>query len=94
MNMTDLNQQIADLLANVPDTQRQAAAALLAQYGPRLFEMAQADAWQYLRRLMAGDIEVVAELDSKLSNDDSSPRSRPTPPAGRPSPSTTRSART
>ncbi|MFA6134552.1 MAG: hypothetical protein WC869_11110 [Phycisphaerae bacterium] len=67
--MTDINQQVADLLAKVPDTQRQAAAALLAQYGPRLLDMAQADAWQYLRRLMAGDIEVVAELDSKLSND-------------------------
>ena len=68
--MADMNQQIADLLAKVPDAQRQAAAALLAQYGPRLFDMAQADAWQYLRRLMAGDIEVVAELDSKLSSDE------------------------
>ena len=68
--MADMNQQIADLLARVPEAQRQAATALLAQYGPRLFDMAQTDAWQYLRRLMAGDIEVVAELDSKLSNDE------------------------
>ena len=67
--MTDFNEQVQALLTKVPDTQRQAAAALLAQYGPRLFDMAQADAWQYLRRLMAGDIEVVAELDAKLSND-------------------------
>ncbi|MFA6133396.1 MAG: hypothetical protein WC869_05190 [Phycisphaerae bacterium] len=67
--MADFNEQVQALLLNVPEAQRQAAAALLAQYGPRLFEMAQADAWQYLRRLMAGDIEVVAELDGKLSND-------------------------
>ena len=68
--MADLTEQINDLLANVPDAQRQAAADLLAQYGPRFFEIAKEDAWQYLRRLMAGDLDVVAELDSKLSNDE------------------------
>ena len=68
--MADLNQQISDLLAKVPEGQRQAAGALLAQYGPRFFEMAQADAWQYLRRLLAGDVDVVSELDGKLSNDE------------------------
>jgi len=70
MTMTDLNTRISDLLARVPEPQRQAASALLAQYGPRFFEMAQEDAWQYLRRLMAGDLDVVAELDGKLSNDE------------------------
>jgi len=68
--MTDLNQQLQELLVKVPADQRQAAAALLAQYGPRFFELAQEDAWQYLRRLMAGDLEAVSELDSKLSNDE------------------------
>ena len=68
--MADLQTQISDLLARVPDAQRQAASALLAQYGPRFFELAQEDAWQYLRRLMAGDLQVVAELDSKLSDDE------------------------
>ena len=68
--MSDFNQRLQELLARIPEDQRQAAAALLAQYGPRLFEMAQEDAWQYLRRLMAGDLDVVAELDSKLSNDE------------------------
>ena len=67
--MPDLTQQINDLLATVPAAQRDAAAALLAQYGPRFFEMAQEDAVQYLRRLMQGDLDVVSELDSKLSND-------------------------
>ena len=67
--MADLQTQVSELLAKVPEPQRQAAAALLAQYGPRFFELAQEDAWQYLRRLMAGDLDVVAELDSKLSND-------------------------
>jgi len=70
MTMADLNTRISELLAKVPEPQRQAAAALLAQYGPRFFELAQEDAWQYLRRLMAGDLNVVAELDSKLSNDE------------------------
>ena len=69
-DMKDLDIRIQNLLATVPEAQRQAAANLLAQYGPRFFEIAQEDAWQYLRRLMAGDIEAVAELDSKLSNDE------------------------
>jgi hypothetical protein len=70
MIMTDLNTRIGELLAKVPEAQRQAAGALLAQYGPRFFELAQEDAWQYLRRLMAGDLEVVTELDGKLSNEE------------------------
>ena len=68
--MSDLGQRIQDLLAHIPEGQREAASALLVEYGPRLFEMAQEDAWAYLRRLMAGDIEAVAELDSKLSSDE------------------------
>ena len=68
--MSDLQTQISELLVKVPDAQRQAAASLLAQYGPRFFELAQEDAWQYLRRLLAGDLDVVAELDGKLSNDE------------------------
>ena len=68
--MVNLNIRVQELLAGLPEDQRQAAAALLAQYGPRFFELAQEDSWQYLRRLMAGDLEVVSELDSKLSNDE------------------------
>mgnify|MGYP000029445101 CR=1 FL=1 len=68
--MSEMNERIQQLLARVPEEQRQAAAALLAEYGPRLFDLAQEDAWQYLRRLMAGDLDVVAELDGKLSNDE------------------------
>jgi len=68
--MADLDEQVLNLLERVPENQRQAAAALLAQYGPRFFEMAQEDASQYLHRLMAGDLDVVAELDGKLSNDE------------------------
>jgi len=68
--MSVLNQRVQELLARIPEDQRQAATALLAEYGPRLFELAQEDAWQYLRRLMAGDIEAAAELDSKLSNEE------------------------
>ncbi|HOF17356.1 MAG TPA: hypothetical protein PK082_00470 [Phycisphaerae bacterium] len=67
--MTDLTECIEKLLERVPDSQRQVASELLAQYGPRLFELAQEDAWQWLRRLLAGDLDVVTELDSKLSDD-------------------------
>ena len=67
--MLELTDKAQMLLAKVPEAQRQAATALLAEYGPRFFELAQEDAWQMLRRLMAGDIEVVAELDAKLSDD-------------------------
>ncbi|MCE5327903.1 MAG: hypothetical protein LLG01_15965 [Planctomycetaceae bacterium] len=66
----DLTQRISDLLARVPEAQRQAAGSLLAQYGPRLFDLAVEDAWGYLRRLMAGDLEAMAELDAKLSDDE------------------------
>jgi len=67
--MSELTDKAQVLLAKVPEAQRQAAAALLTEYGPRFFELAQEDAWQMLRRLMAGDIEVVTELDAKLSDD-------------------------
>ena len=67
--MADLQTQISELLLKVPASQRQAAASLLAEYGPRFFAMAHNDAWAFLRRLMAGDVEVVAELDSLLSDD-------------------------
>lgn len=64
----DMDVRIENLLACVPAQQRQAAALLLADYGPRLFDLAQEDAWAYLRRLMAGDIEAAGELDAKLTN--------------------------
>ena len=67
--MSELTDKAQVLLAKVPEAQRQAAAALLTEYGPRFFDLAQEDAWQMLRRLMAGDIEVVTELDAKLSDD-------------------------
>jgi hypothetical protein len=70
MDMKDFDIAVQNLLNSVPEDQRQAAAALLAQYGPRFFDMAKADAWAYLRRLMAGDVDVVSELDSAMSNDD------------------------
>jgi hypothetical protein len=37
--MADTNEGIQVLLARLPESQRQAAGALLAQYGPRLFEL-------------------------------------------------------
>lgn len=68
--MADIGTKISDLLAKIPEPQREAALVLLTQYGPRLWEIAQEDAWQYLRRLMAGDLMAVVELDSKLSSDE------------------------
>jgi conjugal transfer/entry exclusion protein len=54
---------------NLTPTSSQAAATLLAQYGPQLFQMATEDIQQYLRHLLAGDLDAVSELDAKLSND-------------------------
>jgi hypothetical protein len=64
----DIAQQVNDLLSQIPAAQRNAASLVIAQYGPRLFDMAKEDAWAYLRRLMAGDIDAAAELDAKLSD--------------------------
>lgn len=66
--MASLQEQITALVAKLPEAQRTAAADLLAQYGPKFFEMARDDAWAYLRRLMAGDLDVVSELDAQLSD--------------------------
>ena len=68
--MADFQEKVSELLLKIPQSQRQAAASLLAQYGPRFFDMVQDDIWQYLRRLMAGDIEAVAELDLLLSDEE------------------------
>lgn len=68
--MADFQKQCADLIAMLPEAHRSAAADLLAQYGPKFFELARQDAWDYLRRLLAGDFDVVSELDSQLSNDE------------------------
>jgi hypothetical protein len=65
----DIPGKTAAILALVPQDKRQAASDLLAQWGPKFFEMSVQDAWQYLRRLLAGDIDAVTELDSSLSDD-------------------------
>ena len=64
-----LQDKINGLLVKVPDAQRAAAADLLAQYGPKFFDLARDDAWGYLRRILAGDFDAVAELDTTLSDD-------------------------
>ena len=64
-----LTEKVQELLLKVPEPQRAAATELLAEYGPRFFQVAREDAFQYLRRLMAGDLDVVAELDRQLSDD-------------------------
>jgi hypothetical protein len=64
-----LRAKASALLALVPEAKRQAAGDLLAQWGPRFLQMSTQDAWQYLRRLLAGDIDAVAELDAQMSDD-------------------------
>jgi len=63
-----LQEKINALLAKIPADQQTAASALMAQYGSKLFEMAQEDAWQNLRRIMAGDLNAVSEMDAKLTD--------------------------
>ncbi len=58
------------ILALVPAGQRQAATDLLAQWGPKFFELSVSDAWAFLRRLLAGDLDAVAELDASMSDDE------------------------
>ena len=65
-----LMQKISDLLAKIPAEQKAAAADVLAQYGLPFFQMARDDALGYLRRIMAGDIQAVADLDSAMSTDE------------------------
>jgi hypothetical protein len=65
----DLPAKLAAILALVPEAQRPAAADLLAQWGPKFFQMSIQDAWTFLRRLLAGDIDAVAELDASMSDD-------------------------
>ena len=65
----DLAAKTAAILALVPEGKRQAAADLLAQWGPKFLQMSVQDAWQYLRRLLAGDMDAAAELDASMSDD-------------------------
>ena len=67
--VTDLPAKTAAILALVPADKKQAASDLLAQWGPKFLQMSVQDGWQYLRRLLAGDIDAVAELDASLSDD-------------------------
>lgn len=65
---TEPNKIINDILAKVPPDQLEVAKSLLAEYGPRLVQMTREDALAYYRRIMAGDIQAVADLDAKLSD--------------------------
>ena len=67
---TDLDTKLADLLAKIPTDKQAAAGSLIAYYGPQLLNMAVADAAAYLKRLLAGDLNVVTELDASLSTDE------------------------
>ena len=66
--MPELQKLIDDLLAKLPEAQRAPARVLLLGYGSKFFDLAKEDAWDYLHRLMQGDISVVLELDQSLSD--------------------------
>jgi len=61
--------RVQSLLERVPAEQRAQAAALIAEYGPALLDLAVADAWAYLRRIQAGDLEAVHDLLMGVSDD-------------------------
>lgn len=65
-----LRAKINALITKLPETQRILAASLLARYGQAFFDITVEDAWQYLERLMAGDFNVLLELDFQLSSDE------------------------
>lgn len=64
----DFSAQVQKFVSALPASQQQAASALLIQYGPTFFSMAVSDAMQLIRRIMAGDLEAVVELDSKFTD--------------------------
>lgn len=64
-----MHEKLEALLARIPDDQVQAAQGFLSLYGPRLLELTEEDLWTMIRRLMAGDYTVVADLVSSLDND-------------------------
>jgi hypothetical protein len=66
----DIPTKLAAILALVPEAQRPAASDLLAQWGPKFFQLSIQDAWTFLRRLLAGDIDAAAELDASMSDAD------------------------
>ena len=65
MDIATLRQTV---LAMLPESQRAAATVIIADYGPKILAMAQEEAWSYIRRIMAGDLDAVTELDTKLSD--------------------------
>ena len=67
--MADPTTAYGYILDRIPETQRDAARVLIATYWPRLIELTTEDILQSLRRIMAGDIDAVLELDAKLSDD-------------------------
>ena len=67
---SDSNGKIDEILAKLPASQRPAAANLIALYGPKLLDIAKEDATQYIRRLLAGDIEAATDLYDTLTHDE------------------------
>ncbi len=67
MDLATLQTKVLEL---VPPAQKDAATAIIAAYGPRVLQLSFEDAWAYIRRLMAGDLDAISELDAKLSDDE------------------------
>lgn len=65
-----LADKISAIMAVIPEAQRPAAGALLAEFGPQLLAMATTEAMGYLRRLVAGDVMAAADLLASLSGDE------------------------
>ncbi len=67
--LTQTYQEMVDaLLAKLPKEHREAAAALIAIYGPKLLEIAAADAYAYIQRLLANDVTVAQEILEQCSD--------------------------
>ena len=64
-----LADKIRKLLEHLPEDIRTQAAAILADYGPKLFELGTAQVWKYVQRAHAGDLSVMLDLQKTLSSD-------------------------
>lgn len=65
-----IKEKVDALLSVIPENQRDAAAALLIEFGPKLFTMTTQAAMNALKRLAAGDLEVAVELLLGQSDDE------------------------
>ena len=60
---------VQQLIPNLPAAVQDAASNFLAEYASVFFELSVKEIWEYIRRMNAGDFEVIPEIIGQLSDD-------------------------